>query len=174
MLSFLFVFSILTVSCNRAESTIDQSQSDDRHGIDDPNLPPDDEKTSSIRLEREEHPNLKKLNIVYQKGADAKGPRVAEIRLALSSDLNFVSAGAGDALEEANKELIGQKLEDGTVRLVAFAASNITEIGSGILASVLFESDGNGSSTVGILVDRPLFAPDEANQGLLVDEKITF
>lgn len=114
------------------------------------------------------------VSVNFEKAADSQGPRVAELRLSLSPDLTFVSAQAGPALTEAGKDLIAQVEEDGVIRLVALSASSAAEIGSGVLATVKVRRSGSGPSTAELLLDRPLFAPQEATQGLLIDAKVTF
>ncbi len=114
------------------------------------------------------------LTLTHFKPSTTQGPRVAEIRLALSSDLTFVSAQAGSALNESGKELITQVDGNGVIRLVAVSASSVSEIGSGVLATVTVKRKGTGPSTAEILLDSPLFAPAVANEGLLVDGKVTF
>ncbi|MCU0661490.1 MAG: hypothetical protein MUC50_04085 [Myxococcota bacterium] len=111
---------------------------------------------------------------MFERTLDSAGPRVAELRLSLSPDLTFVSAQAGSALSESGKELIAQAEDGGVVRLVAVSASSVAEIGSGVLATVKVQRRGSGPSTAELLLETPLFAPAEANEGLLVDGKVTF
>lgn len=143
-------------------------------GVNDPTIENGTNLANRLELEALAEQGSSTLTLTYSKANDSQGPRVAELRLSLSPDLTFVSAKAGSALTEAGKELISQVEEDGVIRLVALSGSSVSEIGSGVLATVQVTRSGNGLSTAELLLDRPLFAPAQANDGLLVDGKVTF
>jgi hypothetical protein len=135
---------------------------------------PDNGTQNSITLVASADSNLDVIAIHFEKAPAAHGPRVAELRLSLSDNLSFVSAHAGEALQAAGKDLIAQVDNEGVIRLVAFAGSNVNEVGSGVLATVKVKRQGSGPSTATLLLDNPLFAPAEANEGLLVNGQVTF
>jgi hypothetical protein len=135
--------------------------------------------TDNTDLENRNHVSLvasssgRTLELAYEP-ADAVQPRVAELRVQLSSDVTFASATAGDALTDAGKELISQVEPGNIVRLVALSAGSATTIGGGTLATISISRKGSGPSSAELLLDRPLFAPAEANDGLLVDGDVSF
>ena len=103
------------------------------------------------------------------------GPRVAEIFVKYTDNLRYLASEKGDALEKAAKQLMVQNLEeDNKLRLVILAMDNTNELDTGRLATLKFERSGSGESTVRILTDSPIFAPQEANEGLLVSDPLVF
>ena len=103
-----------------------------------------------------------------------KGPRVVELQLEYSSNLNYINHKKGGTLEKSDKQLHVQELENNQLRLVVFAIDNTNEIDTGRLATLTFKKLDGEKSTVRILTDSPIFAPAEANEGLLVSEPLTF
>ncbi len=78
----------------------------------------------------------------------------------------------GEALAAANKDLTVQDKGNGLFRVLAFSSSNTTPIGPGVLATLELERETEGPMRVEILTDRPMFAPQEAQQGLIVGDPI--
>lgn len=104
----------------------------------------------------------------YQRGDNAVGPRVAELRLR-HANLELKTSQAGEATTSAGKELIVQAPEPELARLIVLSQSSVTPLDTGALAVLEFERSANGPASVEILTDRPLLAPEEAATGLLVD-----
>lgn len=111
--------------------------------------------------------------VSYTLEAGKTGPRVGEIVLRLSPNLRFVAATAGKSLEDADKDLVAQPGKDGTVRLVFLSATNTSGLNSGDIATVLLERTSSEPGKVEFLLGKPLFAPEEANDGLLVGEPLS-
>lgn len=112
------------------------------------------------------------VDVVFGLGAGAVGPRIAEVVLSHSKGLKFVSCEKGDAVVAAQKELVVQAPEEGQVRTVIFASSNISELPDGTLMTCRFVREGGGAQTIDISTDKPIFAPAESNDGLLVGDPI--
>ena len=114
------------------------------------------------------------LSYFRAKDSDS-GPRVAEIIVQLSDNVSLVSSSVGEAVKAAGKELVVQELGDRhQVRLVVVAMDNVNELDSGTLATLEFKKSDELSATARILTDSPIFAPEAANEGLLVSDPITF
>ncbi len=112
------------------------------------------------------------VRLDFNRRSDKQGPRVAEILLRLSDNLRFVSAEAQDAVTTAGKELVAQAKDGGVVRLVIFGTTSLSELESGPLARLEFRKTGAGKATLSVLPEMPIFAPVEANQGLLLPEPL--
>lgn len=112
------------------------------------------------------------IDLAYTRKALSPGPRVMEAFLRFSDNLRYSSATQGEAIVAAGKTLVVQKREKGLLRIMAFSATSISELDSGLLATLRFEKTGTGTATLEILTDRPIFAPAETNQGLLVSDPL--
>lgn len=174
-----FTFALLfhVASCGQEGSPLEvpsmggptaQDDSDDTVGQD--STPTDDR--SQIWLEALAGSELG-ARVSYTLEAGKTGPRVGEIVLKLSPSLRFVSAVTGQSLKDAGKELVAQPLVDGTVRLVFLSATNTQTLGSGDLATLQLERISNEPGKVEFVLGKPLFAPQEANDGLLVGAPLT-
>ena len=57
--------------------------------------------------------------------------------------------------------------QPGKVRAIVMARSNLNTLGAGDIAELSFERIGAGEARIEILYDSQLFAPQEANEGLV-------
>lgn len=114
------------------------------------------------------------VSLQYIREAGRPGPRLAEIVVSYSENLEYLTSEEGKALVDAGKKLIVQNRESGKLRLVIFASENLLELDSGELARLRFRKHDGVSSRVEILTQKPIFAPEEANDGLLVSDPIEF
>jgi hypothetical protein len=53
-----------------------------------------------------------------------------------------------------------------------FSGSNVNRLSSGVLATYRFEKVGDEPANIEILTEQPIFAPAEANQGLIVSDPL--
>lgn len=102
------------------------------------------------------------------------GPRVMDVYLRLSGNLEYVSSEKGRALIDSSKELVVQRKGENMLRLVSYSSTSINELRSGVLAHLVFRKTDDMRAQVEILTDAPIFAPAQANEGLLVGEPIVF
>lgn len=100
------------------------------------------------------------------------GPRVVDIRIRHSKNLELVSNQKGSALIAAGKEMVVQSLSEEQVRVVAFSSGSLTPLGSGRIAELRFRREDAAKAQIEILTDKPIFAPAEVNQGLLVSDPL--
>ena len=124
-------------------------------------------------IEVELKDDLWTVDVFYNRSADQEAPRVMELQLALGDGLVFHSALAGEALERADKDLVAQARDEGIVRLVAFASTNVAHIESGVIARLVFRVHNAAQAEVTLLPHMPIFEPGGANQGLLLAEPLT-
>ncbi len=112
-------------------------------------------------------------DLVYTRGAGQVGPRVAEVALAYPADvLAYDEALPGDSLVGTGKRLVVQD-RNGTLRVVFFAADNLAPVDSGTLARLTFRRVGPGTARLGFTGEPGVFAPEEANRGLLFGAAVT-
>ncbi len=113
------------------------------------------------------------ISIYFNRAEQNDGPRMAEIYLKHPTEWNFSEAVEGNAVSDAQKQLIVQEAEEGLLRVLVIASDNINEMQSGTIATLKFEREDGERGTVEILTDRPpIFAPEEANEGLLVGDPV--
>ena len=96
----------------------------------------------------------------FARRAEQVGPRVIELKLAITGTLKLASHHVGDALTAADKSLTVQ--DNGQIRLIALSTGNTNRVDSGVLARLQFQ----GSGQVQLLHERPFFAPAEADEGI--------
>jgi hypothetical protein len=101
------------------------------------------------------------------------GPRVAEIFLKHSGNLTYKNSVKGDSLTKSDKQLVVQEIEKGMLRVVILSAENTNSIGTGTLLTAMFEKTNDQPGRIEILTEQPLFAPEEANEGLIVGDPVT-
>ena len=114
------------------------------------------------------------LDVRYGRPDEAVAPRIAELVITHSPGLAFGSCQKGYVLEQAQKNLIVQKRNPGELRAVAYSSSNLLDISSGILMTCQFERIDAAPQEIGLSTQKPIFAPAEANTGLLVDDNVVF
>ena len=114
------------------------------------------------------------LVLAYDRAPDQKGPRMAEIVIRHSGNVRFDHVEAGEAAMAAGKRVIVQAQDETTMRVLVFATQNTTEVDSGTLATLYMERTDEESARAEILLDKPVFAPRAALEGLHVGEAVTF
>jgi hypothetical protein len=110
------------------------------------------------------------LDVNYEKGETA-APRVADIRIAHSEALTLKGATAGEGATSVGKELTTQEPVPNVIRLILLS-KDTRELKSGVLAQIKLAKTGSGESKLDILMDKPVFAPAEAMQGLVIGEPL--
>ena len=114
------------------------------------------------------------LDLVYSTSNNIGQPRIAEFWLSKSDNLDIKGATTGIATEGSQKQLIIQQPKSNLVRLVILATDNTNPIQSGTLATLKFKKTDDKPARVEILTDKPIFAPAEANEGLVVGDPLEF
>ena len=104
--------------------------------------------------------------------ADKPQPRVMELHLRLSENLSYVSATAGAAATTAQKELVVQPKEGGVLRTMIFSAQSLERLGEGALVRFRLSKTSAAPARVELLDKMPVFAPPEANEGLLLADPL--
>jgi hypothetical protein len=110
------------------------------------------------------------LTVNYEKGA-TPAPRVADIRIAHTEALGLASAIAGASATASGKELTTQEPTPGLVRLILLSRDT-KELGTGELAQLKFKKGSGDHAKLDILMDKPVFAPAEAMQGLVIGDPL--
>lgn len=100
-------------------------------------------------------------------------PRIMELFLK-HAGFTFLRAEKGEATKAAEKELIAQEQEDGSLRTIIFSSANLNTLSVGTLATYYFErTPGASEARLELQTDNQIFAPREANEGLVVQDPIT-
>jgi len=153
-------FAVLS-GCSRADNGVEPgAQEADRHQL---ILAVENQGASGEQLA---------IDLQYTRKSSAPGPRVMEAFLRFSDNLRYSSATQGEAIVAAGKTLVVQERSNSLLRIMAFSATSISELDTGLLATLRFEKTGTGTATLEILTDRPIFAPAEIYQGLLVSDPL--
>ncbi len=112
------------------------------------------------------------VDIQFFRAKVKNGPRMAEIFLKYPAGWNCVEGIDGKAVEIGQKQLILQEKEPGLLRVLVLASNNTIKLQTGTIASLRFDRNDGVRGTVEILTDKPIFAPDEANEGLIVGDPV--
>jgi hypothetical protein len=131
---------------------------------------PDGDGRSKLWLTASNGGDTVTLTVNYEKGKTA-APRVADIRIAHSEVLALASSVAGTSAVAAGKELTTQAPTPGLVRLVLLSRDT-RELGAGTLAKLTFRRVAAGPVKLDIVMDKPVFAPPESMQGLVMGNPI--
>jgi hypothetical protein len=99
-------------------------------------------------------------------------PRLMELHLRLSDNLSLLSASRGAAAEAVGKDLVVKEKEGNVLRALLFSAQNVKRLGEGELARFRLKRSDTGSAKVELLDKMPVFAPPEANEGLLLADPL--
>ncbi len=110
------------------------------------------------------------VDLEYRRRPEQPGPRVAELQLALTG-VEFQAATAGDSASRAGKQLVAQP-SDGRLRLVLYGTGSLERLDSGTLAQLTLRRTGP-VGRLELLSDDPVFAPSEANDGVLLGAPLT-
>ncbi|MBM4318875.1 MAG: hypothetical protein FJ125_02705 [Deltaproteobacteria bacterium] len=112
------------------------------------------------------------VDLRYARRPEQAGPRVVELYLGLSDNLGFAAAEPGEAAIRAGKQLTVQPGADGTLRTVLLSPSSVAQIDSGLLARYRLTRRSPGPARVEILDRTPVFAPVEANEGVVLGDPL--
>ena len=121
--------------------------------------PPDENGVISVRVS---------MNLL----PDAVAPRIVELYVEHGADLTLVETLTGAAASAAGKQAVGQARSPTMARLLIFSAGNVRTIDSGVLAELRFNKQGEGASSIRLVEGDQVFAPAEANVGLVVSEPV--
>lgn len=127
--------------------------------------------TLGLVLAQEEGEQLA-VDLYYQRPEDNPGPRMMELFVRPSPGLKYLSSEPLAVVTSAGKQLVTQEQEDGTIRLVVFATSNLNRLESGPVARLVLARQGQGSQSLELVDQRPVFAPTEAEQGTTLAEPL--
>lgn len=113
-----------------------------------------------------------RFELRYARGAAKAGPRVAEVMIDRSANLELVGYQAGDAATLAGKQVVVQEPSPDQLRVLLFSPSSITELGSGVLATLQLRRSGAAGATLDLNTSKPIFAPAPANEGLAIGDPL--
>jgi hypothetical protein len=112
------------------------------------------------------------VDLHYTRVAGQLGPRMMELFLEPSAQLNLLGSEGLGAVLAAQKQLVVQEAEAGSLRVVVYSAGNLNELQSGPLARFRFQAPKDGSVTLKLLDRRPLFAPADADRGTTLGDPL--
>jgi hypothetical protein len=158
--SYLFIISVLHACV--PDSTLERNHADAANS---------DTASSRQLVLQSLGGDLVALTYQSSRGMD---PRVLEIWIQCTNVQSVRGYTAGAALDAAGKALSVQAKGNGLFRLIALSSENTIGIRSGELAQLEFERASEGLIRAEILTDRPMFAPQEAQAGLVVGDPIEF
>ena len=110
------------------------------------------------------------IDLYHNRPLAERGPRMMELFVQLSGDLRYLRHEPLAASLAAEKGLVVQPRDDGTLRIVLFATTNTLRIASGPLARLWLEG---ARGTVSFVNHRPIFAPPEADQAIVLGKPLT-
>ena len=134
--------------------------------------PPSFDTTLGLQLV-ERTANRAVVDLWYAPAEGQAGPRAMELWLRLPDGVTLASAEAGEAATAAGKTLVAQAHEGNELRLVIYGTASLDRVAAGRIASLQLNVDDTIAGAAGPvqleLLDRlPIFAPAEANVGLLL------
>jgi hypothetical protein len=112
------------------------------------------------------------VEVSYHPDADAERPRVAELWLGHSPSLKLLASEARDAVTAAGKTLVVQDKGEEGLRTIVYSSSNLDRVQGGAIARYQFLVEGPGPHWVDLLERMPLFAPMEANIGIMLPARL--
>ena len=110
------------------------------------------------------------IEIQYNHRQPTPAPRMMELFVRHSKTLQFLSYDKGESAVVAQKEVVVQRLDEQTLRIVMYSSSNLNTIDSGRIASLRFRITNKSPSIIELVADRPIFAPPAANEGLILSD----
>ena len=159
----------LTASCERAS----QAGQETNTPAEQAKAPDEAHGTATLALSvAEQTPSEVVVELRHQPRAGDPLPRMMELHLSLSDNLSLVSATKGPAAEAVAKDLVVLEKDGHVLRTVLFSAQNLERLGEGVLARYRLKRGDSGPARVEILNKMPVFAPPEANKGLLLAEPL--
>lgn len=173
--TIVFMLGLFQNSCQSANK---QTNSSDKKKVEDDNSEEHPAETDRPRISMIGFSDNAKVEVLldYVRETDSNyGPRIVELYMTYTNNMEYISSIEGDAIVKANKQLIIQNQKNKKqLRLVILASDNTNELDTGRLATLTFEKTDSEEATLRILTDKPIFAPTEANDGLLVSDPLTF
>ena len=128
--------------------------------------------TLSLKKESSQDDTLV-VSVEFVNNDQNKKPRIAEYYIKHTGNVEYLSFEKGNAVYLVQKDMVVQKKSDGFLRTVVFSSSNLNTLDSGTIATYTFKRLDDGEVTFEILTDKPIFAPSEANEGLLVGDPLS-
>ena len=113
------------------------------------------------------------VDVNYVHKASRTAPRMMELYVRYADGLTYESAVPLAAVTAAGKQLVVQDQGGGLLRVVVYASGNTATLASGALARLTFGISGTPSGTVSLESRMPIFAPAEANDGVLLGPPLT-
>ena len=120
----------------------------------------------------EENNAVVEAEVMFNHNPDKEQPRMVELILQHSSNLEYYSSTAGDATVEAGKTLVVQKRSNNKLRLIVFSNANLNRLNSGKIATLQFRVLESGTAELKMLNDGPVFAPPQAQGVILIGEPV--
>ncbi len=111
------------------------------------------------------------IDLTYAPDAQMAAPRNVELWLKHSDGLAYRSSQALSAVDVAGKTLVVQPKASGELRTIIYSAS-LERLGAGPVARFEFDVVGDGAATLEVQSKLPIFAPAEANQGLMLPDPL--
>lgn len=153
--------SIFLASCVQSHGTRREAVPEEDAGV----------TTSELKLEG----NGEHLTIHYHRGTSARhGPRVVELFIRHSDNLRFESVQPGAATINANKQVLVREVNDTALRALVFSPGNANELSTGLLCTLQMQRTDEHPARAEILLEKPLFAPAAALDGLAVSDPVVF
>lgn len=103
---------------------------------------------------------------------DLPGARVMELFLKFSDNLEYVSANRGSTVDLAEKSFVSQVQDDHRLRVLVYSASNMNTMETGRVFVAKFKKNNDDRASIEITAEKPIFAPQEANNGLIVSDPL--
>ncbi len=161
-----FFFGASIIGCLVENNTIESKGS--------PEVETDDRASLTLSVTRiDRRAAMLEVALKYNRGNANRGPRLMELFLQHSDSLKYVSCVSGQAILSAGKELVSQIKQNARLRTLVYSTSNLSELESGTIATYVFQISGSDEAAIEILTDSPIFAPPEANRGLIVSDPLT-
>jgi hypothetical protein len=112
------------------------------------------------------------VDLGYYPGEEAALPRAAEVWLSHGPGLQYVSSEPLKATAASGKSLVVQPREGGKVRSIVYSTANLDTLQPGPVARYRFEVLSEGPLWLEVERRMPTFAPAEANQGILLPDRL--
>jgi hypothetical protein len=123
------------------------------------------------------------LGVEYAPGSDTPHPRMADLRVRADRDVTLVSAEAGPALVNADKELYVDDVtdqpwkvrKDGSFQLLAFGSANTTPFVAGRMLTLKFRTNELNPIQFSLVRREQTLAPTDADlslQGSAYDQAV--
>jgi hypothetical protein len=114
------------------------------------------------------------LAVDYAPGDDTPRPRMADVRIRADRDVTLVSAEAGTALAQSDKELYVDDVtnqpwkvrKDGSFQLLAFGSANTTPFAAGRLLTLKFRAHELNPIQFSLVRREQTLAPTDADLSL--------